>query len=197
MDDEDLIENVECHQEDEIFDVDILDWPDWDTIELNEAEIQVVYYVSGYCAFRVVKMTYREHCQDLFRSNQTMPHTDNRSTFFDIINRGRLRAPSNELFLIFCSCYKLFCQLKNSQFYNIIKLSNPAVKFRQCILERLKDSCYSSFVCKQNHDCWQIISRLVLSFFNTLARNFVRSKLTNKEFSGSKKIIKLTSKKSK
>ena len=108
MDDEDLIENVECHQEDEIFDVDILDWPDWDTIELNEAEIQVEYYVSGYCAFRGVKMTYCEHCQDLFRSNQTMPHTDNRSTFFDIINRGRLRAPSNELFLIFCSCYSYF-----------------------------------------------------------------------------------------
>ena len=135
MDDEDLNENAECHQDDEIFDVDILDW---NTVELNEAEIQVLNYVNGYCAFRGVKMTYCEHCQDLFRSNQTMPHTDNRSTFFDIINRGRLRAPSNELFLIFCSCYMLFCQLKNSQFNNIIKLSNPAVKFRQLYLNGLK-----------------------------------------------------------
>ena len=112
--------------------------------------------------------------------------------FFNIINRGKLKAPSDQFFMICCTCYQLFCQLKNIQnFQNFISLPNPAYAFGNLIYNFIRDND-TSFICVNFHDCYVIFNRMVLSFFNTLARNYVRS--AYKTVSNDKhKIIKLSS----
>ena len=70
-------------------------------------------------------------------------------------------------------------------------MPNPASAFSNLIYNFIRDSD-TSFICENSHDCYVILNRMVLSFFNTLARNYVRS--AYKTVSNDKhKIIKLSS----
>ena len=125
-----------------------------------------------------------------------MPSVNEKSKFFDIVNRGKLTAPSDQLFTVCCICYEFFCQLKSCPtFLHFVNLPNPASYFRDSILNKLKDLPVS-FICNHFHDCNNVATRVIISYFNTFSRNFVRS-FNNKKESDIRKIPKLTSTKCK
>ena len=132
----------ECEEKVEKF---IFDKANCQNVDLEEEEVQVIYYVAGYCAKKAKKI-HCPSCQSLFISQNTMPSVNEKSKFFDIVNRGKLTAPSDQLFTVCCICYEFFCQLKSCPtFLHFVNLPNPASYFRDSILNKLKDlpvSCY-------------------------------------------------------
>jgi hypothetical protein len=168
----------EENTDEEIID-DYLMLPDLQNVPpvvLEAEEIQIIYYVSGYCSKRAKEMTsHCEDCKSLFLCSHEMPEIGDQSAFFEMINRGKLQAPSDQLFNIACIAYEVFCQLKRTdQFMNFLNSSNPATSFVNLIHSKLPD-LNVCFICRKGHECDLVLRRVLLAFFNTLSRNFVRN----------------------
>lgn len=174
-----------------LFGVELSD-DDIEAVSISDAELQVIYYVSGYCGHRVLKTVSCPHCVSTFVSDTPMPNVQRSSDFFNFINRGRLSSPSDQLFSFMCHVYSLFCCLKkSSQFDDFLRRSSPANDFLSFVeghasfAENIQQPC--------SHDLYELWRRSVRCFFNCLARNLVRG--MSKQFAPdfSRKIHKLRS----
>jgi hypothetical protein len=164
-------------------------------VDLTSEELQVVYYVSGYCAHSAKAILSCHDCISLFLSDCNMPPVENPISFFEFLNRGGLKAPSSPMYLLCCSAYRLFCQLKESKsFSQFLTCKSPAGAFINLVMDYLLESPLISISGVCGHDVMHIWRRLILSFYNTLARNFVRSFSTSSYAnSNNRKITKLQS----
>ena len=97
-----------------LFGVELSD-DDIEAVSISDAELQVIYYVSGYCGHRVLKTVSCPHCVSTFVSDTPMPNVQRSSDFFNFINRGRLSSSSDQLFF-YVSClfpFLLFKKVKS------------------------------------------------------------------------------------
>lgn len=162
-------------------------------IDLDEEELQIVYFVSGYCG-KSAKFIECTSCRQLFISTYNMPVVNENSKFFTFINRGKLQAPSTNFFSLCCQLYELFCRLKLSpDFSRFLATSNAALSFVNHSMD-FCDAIYGSCYCSLSHDCEHFFRRFIRSFFHTLSRNYVRQN-TCLVPSDSKKVKKLSSRK--
>ena len=114
-----------------------------------------------------------------------MPSTENNSDFFIQVNRGGLKAPSDGIYCICCRAYQLFCATKNNAalFDKFLRSPNPRSSFTNALMKQLSSG---EFMCQDGHNCHCFVSRIVKSFFNTIARNFLRSVRHGKDISSGK-----------
>ena len=169
-----------------------------DGITLSDNELQVVFYVSGYCGHRIKMSVTCDECVSCFVDEYVLPVVDVPTDFFNYINRGRLKAPTPRLFNFLCKVYTLFCLLKSSnKFDEFLRLRSPVNCFVSLVEERFFND---SYICKQYsciHDLYVHWRRCVRTFFNCLSRNLVRNLQTQQNLTAcsSKKIHKLRSSK--
>ena len=176
----------------EVFDID--DMPD---VDVTDSELEVIFYVAGYCAHTLRNTVNCKDCFFLISSDSDMPIVDQPTSFFDFINRGKLKCPGNNVYLLCCFAYKIFCKIRrSSKFCLFLRLSSPRDSFVKTVLKCLDDdsSCLLSFACRQNHDMEKMKCKILVTFFNCLVRNFLRSEYSkgNDELL-SRKVAKLRS----
>lgn len=168
--------------------IDLSDFPE---IDICESELQVIFYVSGYCASKLISHVKCDDCLRFLISNSTMAQIVQPTLFFDILNRGRLKCPGNELFIVCCKAYEIFCRIKKSvQFHIFLRLTSPRDTFVATVVTNLENV---PIFCSSNHDVTQIWNKCIVIFFNCLARNFLRSKKLNSVNDTTRKITKLRS----
>lgn len=143
-------------------------------INLEVDELQVIYYVAGYCAKRARKEKCKE-CQGLFLARYFVPDVNGSSEFFELINRGKLQAPSDSLFLILCHSYEFFCKLKTWPDFHHFLSSSYSLHIFIDFSMRYSVDIYDTLFCPLGHNCQKLLSQMVTSFYNTLSRNHVRS----------------------
>lgn len=159
--------------------------------EMSEAELQIVYFVAGYCAKRLKGKLSCNSCKKIFVSDFNLPFADAPTEFFDSLNRGGLKAPGNELYILLCAAYEIFCKIKTSpQFDTFLRLKNPRDTYVSTVMQFVEDK---QFLCESNHDLKSLYRFSLLVFFNCLARNFLRNLCMNKSNVDEKKIRKLRS----
>ena len=176
------------------FDIELCE-EDKKALTISDAELQVVYYVSGYCGHRVKKTISCTDCVSMFVSNNTMPNTEQSSEFFNFINRGKLDAPSDQLFSFLCDAYSLFCCLKSNSchFHAFLRRQSPVNDFISLVEKHVSFGTRNKPPC--GNDIYKLWQRCVRSFFNCLARNMIRSMSNQTDQGASRKIHKLRSRK--
>lgn len=97
---------------------DLVPLEDLPTVQLTESEIQIVYFVAGYCAKRVQNNVNCPDCLNFFITDGNIPLADHPSDFFTSVNRGGLKAPANQVFVICCTAYEIFCRIKQSNTFD-------------------------------------------------------------------------------
>lgn len=85
---------------------------------LEEAEVQVICYVSGYIAQTLTRKVHHDCCKKQLVSNGIFSEIESneRNELIDLSIRGRLSVPSNDLVLLCLFAYKTFCLLKRNYF---------------------------------------------------------------------------------
>ena len=176
----------------EVFEFHDLD----DEISLSDNELQVVFYVSGYCGHRIKMSVSCDDCVSYFVGTDVLPEVEQPTEFFNLINRGRLKVPTPQLYNFLCKVYILFCLLKSSaKFKQFLRLRSPVNAFVSLVEERYFNDGYISDKANScSHNLYVLWRRCVRTFFNCLSRNFVRSLQTQSDDGAcSKKIHKLRS----
>lgn len=174
----------------EPFDID--DLPD---VQMIESELQIVYFISGYCAKRVVDDVKCTECINFFISRFTdLPTVEHPCDFFSNLNRGGLKAPADEIFILCCTAYEVFCKIKrSSKFEDFLRLDSPRDVFVVTVLNHMKTNNICHNICSANHDLESYFQKSISVFFNCLARNFLRAVSSTNILSDSRKICKLRS----
>ena len=173
-----------------IFFIDVAD----DDIPIDDNELQVIFYVSGYCAHSVTKRINCDECKTFFTTPDVMPCVDQPNDFFNFINRGRLKSPTAQLFTLLCHAYSLFSHLRSShQFNDFLRLPSPVTTFITCVQEHYFYDLPFEGHC--NHNLKAYWSRCVQVFFNCLSRNFIRSLQARPRVDVERKVFKLRSSK--
>ena len=174
-----------------VFDIDIL--PDF---EMIESELQTVYFVAGYCANRVKTNIICPDCLSLvLSSSSNLPQNDCPSDFFSSLNRGGLKVPADELFILCCNAYQIFCRIKlnSNSFDSFMRLESPRNVFVSTVMHYVQVNQLLPINCKLGHDLNKIFRFSISTFFNCLARNFLRSYNRSSNDSDKTKICKLRS----
>ena len=167
---------------------------DLPSIQLKDSELQIVYFVAGYCSKRVQSRVKCTECLKLFICDSKLPVVDEPNDFFSSLNRGGLRAPANEVFVICYTAYEIFCRIKNSnKFVEFLRVSSPRSVFISTVFDYLIDNDMCVISCTLGHNLKDFVMTVISVFFNCLARNFVRSVAGRNASSDQKKIVKLRS----
>jgi len=154
----------------------------------TSSDLNIIYYISGYIARSVCRKTRCDHCSEALSDssdlppmdfNDVMPHAAR--TFFDSVNRGGLKTPTEFVFTLTVHCWKVYEEIlaasdMKSQF---LATENHRVLFYK-IMDRA--SCHHSvveyglnnYMCTHGHNLTQLV---VQRFFNCVAKNLV-SQLT-------------------
>lgn len=164
--------------------------------DLETSEIQLLCFVGGYIARSISGRSACEFCRSILLLNDGLPPVDcdDHSEFFDIVNRGGLKKPSDHLFLLVCSAYSIFAHLKMSPSFNAFLVHpNPSSLFCSLVFSVL-DFCGRAdvlhFTCQRHHN---LVPRILRCLFNILAKNFVRNHKAEPKGAAAKKIAKLQS----
>lgn len=162
--------------------------------DISESEQEIVFYVSGYCANKIRKNVSCSRCLSFVLSETNLPLVDQPTNFFKIVNRGGLKCPADDTYEVCCTSYRIFCMIKESQFDSFLRLPSPRDTFVSTVLQYLHEKCVCAFTCANNHDVNTIWQKIIVSFFNCLIRNFLRSVNTKDAVEvASRKIHKLRS----
>ena len=168
------LEEVDDDETTSAFEIDLPD-DACESVSLSDSELQVIFYVSGFCGYRVKKNIKCPDCLSMFVSDTTMPTVQQQpSDFFHFINRGKLNAPSDQLFTFLCRVYSLFCCLKTSaHFSDFLRRAAPAKDFISLVE---KYTCVYDLMTTPScgHYCCQFWQQCIRSFFNCLSRNLIR-----------------------
>ena len=166
-------------------------------MDLDEEELRVIYFVSGYCGNLEKSALKCAECYSHLLAGPHMTEADSENSFFRNINRGGLMAPSNVLYPVCCATYHIFCQLKTSQsFFDFMRCSSPVTSFVKMVVPVITNDAQINLSAVCNHDIMPIWQRIITHFFNTLAKNFTQntSCLAN-PLSNRRKVTKLTANK--
>ena len=162
--------------------------------EMSEPELQIVYFVAGYCARRLTDKLHCEDCRGTIICDVNLPFADAPTDFFQSLNRGGLKAPGNELYILLCTAYEIFCKIKMSpHFDEFLRLKNPRDSYVSTVMCFVKEKNCVPNQCQSDHDLIPHFRRAVFVFFNCLARNFLRNLNFKTTKTDEKKIRKLRS----
>ena len=178
------------HSSDNSFPIDDLPF-----VEISESEFQIVYFIAGYCAKKVEKFVKCTECVNFFICDSNVPMIEHPTDFFSSINRGGLKAPANEIFIVCCTAYQIFCRIKSCKFDEFLRLECQRDVFVSTVLDYLKEKDICSISCQLNHKLETAFSKVIGSFFNCIARNFLRTTAQSRSVRDEKKIRKLRSSK--
>ena len=173
-------------------------------------DTNVIYYVSGYIARSIIRVTKCDECTEVLRESNVEPlifdeSMDYQSSeFFDAVNRGGLSRPTELTFLLVIHCWQVYEEIKLSKDLRSRLLTADSQRQLFCkVIERTTYSEQSALpldhatVCSKGHNLKMLIAS---RFFNCAAKNLVKD-LTNKaendirQSSKKRKIAKLTSSK--
>ena len=154
------------------------------------SDANVIYYVSGYISRSVCRMTRCEHCkealvgcddiQQMNWDDSSLPQ--NARLFFDSVNRGGLKSPTEFVFMLTMHCWTVFEEIRSqSDLMNKLLSADTHNSLFFKIMDRA--TCHQSvaahglnnYMCTQGHDLTKLV---VHRFFNCVAKNLVKS-LTN------------------
>ena len=87
-----------------------------------------------------------------------------------------MKAPGNEMFILCCTAYEIFCKIKHSsKFDSFLRLRSPRNVF--CIytaLHHMKENNICCVSCRADHNLCDVFYKSIFIFFNVLARIFLR-----------------------
>lgn len=138
--------------------------------EITESELQVIFYVGGYCAHNLRKRISCSSCKSLLISDSNLPSVDEPTRFFEILNRGGLKCPANEIFLLCCKAYDVFCRIKcSSKFEHFLRLKSPRDTFVSTVVNCVEENDTFVKACSLNYDMIPTWRKVLSTFFNCLA----------------------------
>ena len=77
------------------------------------------------------------------------------------VNRGGVKAPGNELYILLCNAYEMFCKIEMSpQFEEFLRLKNPRDSFVSTLMYIAKDKNCVSNQCQSDHDLIPLFAAL-------------------------------------
>jgi hypothetical protein len=166
-------------------------------IDLERSELQLLCFVGGYIAVSVSRKLACQSCASVLMANDSLPtvETVQPSEFFDIVNRGGLKKPSDTLFILCSHAYSIFAHLKGSlSFPQFITHENPLSLFCSIVINVLNSSPVSDILALKcpSHD---LVHHVLRTLFNIMCKNFVRNFKTRLASSDALKIAKLRSSK--
>ena len=164
-------------------------------LDLDYSELEVLCFVSGYVAKSVLQKFSCESCLRLMVADEDLPEVecDSHSHFFDIVNRGGLKKPSDSLFILCCYAYSIFAHIKQStNFSSFLTHNNPASLFCLTVTHVLENFDRGDLVQLTCHSMHFLVNPILRCFFNILAKNFVKNYNSQPNHSG-RKIAKLQS----
>ena len=164
----------------------------------TRSEGNIITYVAGYIVHSLCKRISCENCKNVILSNEILPNLEIQSgdceNFLSNVNRGGLILPSNQVVTLCFYGYQCFSYLTQSNtLSDFLKCSKPSSTYIAFCLQSIFDSFNLSFdvLCSISHNVKPIFCRILLSFFNTLSKNFVNN-LTHSSCA-QRKINKLSS----
>jgi len=151
----------------------------------SASELNIIYYVSGYIARSVCRKTRCDHCSEALSNSDDLPAMDFNDvmpyaarTFFDSVNRGGLKTPTEFVFTLTVHCWRVYEEMlaKSDLMSQFLATENHSILFYK-IMDRA--SCHHSvveyglnnYMCTQGHNLTQLV---VQRFFNCVAKNLVK-----------------------
>ena len=104
----------------------------------------------------------------------------NSLNFFEDINRGGLKVPSDILFTLLGCAYVAFCKIKSSKHFltSFINANSSASLFCNIVIEALRNCDSFNFIldakCPCNHCFLPLAQKCLYTFFNILAKKYVK-----------------------
>ena len=148
---------------------------DFSEVDIAESELQVIFYVAGYCAHNLIKRISCEECKSFIICDSNLPNIDGPTKFFEILNRGGLKCPANEIFLLCCTAYQIFCKIKcSSHFDEFLRLPSPRDTFVSTVMNCYEQKENETIVriCKNNHNMYSIWRRVTSIFLTAWRETF-------------------------
>lgn len=170
------------------------------SMQLEENELNVTYMTGGYAARHVSRTSACADCSTLLTAQNAedplLCEAATPTALLDNIDRGGLTRPSSCVFIVCCLSYMSFACLKDSPHFHLV-LTNPDAKslFVSVVCECISLSEHSPILdtlCSSGHSFRVPLRRVIATFFNILAKNFVRERHTSSATSV-RKIAKLQS----
>lgn len=196
------LQAIPCTTEEEVEEAFSLpDEPDFE-LTLSKNEQVIICYVAGYAAHSIVRNHVKcADCKSLFIvTDGELPSAEyegsEHTEFIQIMTRGKLKSPSNNLFLFCQCCYILFVTIQSSVLWpDFLKLKSPLSAFKRLLLHCIRSSQFSNLLsatCANNHRFSLFASMCATIFFNVMAKNFVQS-VRQKKVATASKVRKLQS----
>lgn len=171
------------------------------TMEPDQSDLIVIYYVSGACARSVFRTHKCESCKETLVKDKrahefNCEDTQEISQFLKNIDRGGLNEPCDHTFQLCIVAWKIFYEITSSfelrtKFLNS---SNQRSLFCYLVSEAISNQ-FDMFIgnthCTNGHDIVRSLSR---SFFNCLAKNFVNNGIQSSDETRNGKLERKTKK---
>lgn len=181
---------------------------DLDFIELDESELDVLYYVSGYVVrsvTRILKITCAK-CHEMIVEDDSLKFVDlDRSVihselfpFFNEINRGGLMCPSELVFTLCCISYYVFKNIfdDDSLKREFFAKSNQRMFFISLVFSLIEKNPVNRYLLNSCDVCERrniLISKILSCIFNTMCKKIVQEMNSSVSHEPRRKIKKLSS----
>ena len=144
-----------------------------DHIHLEDNELNILMYVSGYIICSLSKRAIPLCCMNIFSIGSELPEIDyeQESQFLNMCNRGGLQRPSNHFFQFCCNFYRFYCTLKSRESSLSLLLSHHKPAHVLCSFFCADIRCE----CEEGHDVRPVFLAASRSLFNIFAKNFLLS----------------------
>jgi hypothetical protein len=158
----------------------------------SASDANIIYYISGYIARSVFRITKCEHCKEALSCaediqpptlelDDSLPYEA--QTFFDRVNRGGLQAPTEFVFTLCVHCWSVYEEIRSSSnlMSKLLSGENHCSLFCK-VMDRATchpsviDLGLNNYMCTRGHDLTKLV---VHRFFNCTAKNLVQE-MTNK-----------------
>lgn len=151
----------------------------------SASDLNILFYISGYAARSACRITKCEHCLEALCAENDLPPADlddsmpiSARTFFDSVNRGGLKVPSEFVFRLTVHCWKVFEEIRgNMDMMSQFLSAENQYKLFYMVMDRA--TCHPSvqhcglnnYMCTQGHNLTQLV---VQRFFNCVAKNLAK-----------------------
>ena len=150
------------------------------------SDSNIVYYVSGYISRSVCRITRCVHCKEALVGTDDMQHVtlddslpQNARMFFDSVNRGGLKTPTEFVFMLTIHCWTVFEEIRSQpELMNKLFSADSHISLFFKIMDRatchqsVADYGLNNYMCTQGHDLTKLV---VHRFFNCVAKNLVKA----------------------
>jgi len=137
----------------------------------SEDDGYILLYVGGYIARSTAQNC--EKCKEILIEETILPCISNLSAaFFNFVDRGGLKKPSDFTFSICSYCWAIYTELdETTQLKNKIDAKNSRDWFYEIVCTFLDDSSIISVTHCENGHCF--LKKIIFKFYNCLMKNFV------------------------